>query len=57
MNTDIELAAGNWLLVLGPRSICPTLLMMIARLPEEEPVWVVDGGMSVTLGAFISQPM
>jgi hypothetical protein len=44
MNTDIELTTGNWLLVMGPRAICPTLLMMIARLAEEEPVRVVDGG-------------
>jgi hypothetical protein len=44
MNTDVELTTGNCLLVVGPRSICPTLLMMIARLAEEEPVRLVDGG-------------
>ncbi len=34
MNTDIELKTGNWLLVMGPRKIVPTLLTMTARLAE-----------------------
>ena len=44
MNTDIELKTGNWLLVMGPRKIVPTLLTMTARLAEAGPVRVVDGG-------------
>jgi len=34
MNTDIEPRTGNWLLVVWPRKIVPTLLKMIARLAE-----------------------
>ena len=44
MKTDIELQTGNWLLVVGPRAICPTLLALTARLAEAGPVRVVDGG-------------
>ncbi len=44
MNTDIEPRTGNWLLVVGPRKIVPTLLKMIARLAEAGPVRVVDCG-------------
>jgi hypothetical protein len=44
MKTDIEPKIGNWLLVMGPRAIVPTLLMMTARLAEAGPVRVVDGG-------------
>jgi hypothetical protein len=32
MKTDIELKTGNWLLVVGSRTIVPTLLKMTARL-------------------------
>jgi hypothetical protein len=44
MNTDIDPRTGNWLLVMGPRKIVPTLLKMTARLAEEGPVRVVDCG-------------
>jgi len=44
METNIELRTGNWLLVVGPRAICPTLLALTARLAEVGPVRVVDGG-------------
>jgi len=52
MNTNIEpqsteqiaVRTGNWLLVVGPRAICPTLLALTARLAEAGPVRVVDGG-------------
>jgi len=52
MQTNIELQGtaqiavktGNWLLVVGPRAICPTLLALTARLAEAGPVRVVDGG-------------
>jgi hypothetical protein len=44
MKTDIELKTGNWLLVVGSRSIVPTLLKMTARLAETGPVRVVDCG-------------
>lgn len=44
MKTDIELRTGNWLLVVGPRIICPPMLMMTANLAEAGPVRVVDDG-------------
>jgi len=44
MNTNIEPEIGNWLLVVGPRAIVPTLLKMIGRLAEAGPVRVVDCG-------------
>ena len=44
MNTNNELRTGNWLLVVGSRAICPTLLALTARLAEAGPVRVVDGG-------------
>ena len=44
MKTDIELRTGSWLLVVGQRTICPTLLMMTAKLAEAGPVRVEDDG-------------
>jgi hypothetical protein len=44
MITDIEPKLGGWLLVMGPRTIYPTLLALTARLAEVGPVRVVDGG-------------
>jgi len=44
METNIELRTGSWLLVVGPRAICPTLLALTARLAEAGPVRVLDGG-------------
>lgn len=44
LETNIELRTGYWLLVVGPRAICPTLLSLTARLAETGPVCVVDGG-------------
>jgi hypothetical protein len=44
MNTELELKGGSWLLVVGPRTVLPTLLRLTARQAESEPVRVVDGG-------------
>jgi len=41
---QITVRTGNWLLVVGPRAICPTLLALTARLAELGPVRVVDCG-------------
>lgn len=44
MITSIEPKTGSWLLLVGPRSINPTLLAAIARLAGSGPVRVLDGG-------------
>jgi hypothetical protein len=46
-NRDAGLAlpqAGRFILVAGPRSLLPTLLILIARLAEKGQVNVLDGG-------------
>src|SRR5512137_333737 len=44
MEPYFEPKAGTWLLVLGSRTILPTLLRMTGRLAESGPVRVVDCG-------------
>jgi len=44
MNTSIEPKAGSWILLVGPRSMNTTMLNAIARLGENDPVRILDGG-------------
>jgi hypothetical protein len=44
MITSLEPKAGNFILLVGPRSLNATLLSAIARLGERAPVRVLDGG-------------
>jgi hypothetical protein len=36
--------AGGWILLVGPRSLNPTILEAVARLGQRSPVRVLDGG-------------
>jgi len=44
MDKAIELKAGGWILLVGPRSLNASMLAAIARLGEEGPLRVLDGG-------------
>jgi len=40
----LESKAGGWILLVGPRSLNPTMLDAVARLGQRTPVRVLDGG-------------
>jgi hypothetical protein len=44
MITSIEPKAGGWILLVGPRSLNPTMLKTIARLGERGDLRVLDCG-------------
>jgi len=44
MNTLIQTHPNKWLLLVGPRSIRSTMMILIARLAERDAVHVLDSG-------------